>query len=184
MRDALGLEPPPLEPGDRAGIGVDAHRLETGRPLRLGGLAFPDEPRGLAGHSDGDVVLHALIDAMLGAAHLGDIGAFYPADDTRWAGIDSGELLRDTVTRVASAGFHLERADLAIVASRPAIAPVRAAMEARIAELAGVAPDRVNVKGTTSDGLGFTAEDGIAAYAVAVLRGPGSTPPALPGDSS
>ncbi len=80
MRDALGLRPPPLEPGDRAGIGVDAHRLQAGRALRLGGLAFPDEPRGLAGHSDGDVVLHALIDAMLGAAHLGDIGALFPPE--------------------------------------------------------------------------------------------------------
>jgi 2-C-methyl-D-erythritol 2,4-cyclodiphosphate synthase len=170
MRDALGLEPPPLEPGDRAGIGVDAHRLEVGRALRLGGLAFPDEPRGLAGHSDGDVVLHALIDAMLGAAHLGDIGTLYPPDDERWAGIDSAELVRDTLIRVAEAGLDLDRADLTVVAARPPIAPVRGAIEARVAELSGVTPDRISVKATTSDGLGFTGQDGIAAYAVVVLR--------------
>lgn len=170
MRDALGLEPPPLEPGDRAGIGVDAHRLEEGLPLRLGGLAFPDEPRGLAGHSDGDVVLHALIDAMLGAAHLGDIGTLFPSGDSRWEGIDSGEMVRDTMARLAEASLHLERADLAIVAARPAIAPVRSAMEARIAELTHVTPDRISVKATTSDGLGFTGSGGIAAYAVAVVR--------------
>jgi 2-C-methyl-D-erythritol 2,4-cyclodiphosphate synthase len=170
MPDRVGLVPPPVEPGDRAGIGFDAHRLEAGRPLRLGGLAFPNEPRGLAGHSDGDAVLHALIDAMLGAAHLGDIGTLYPPDDARWAGIDSGELVRDTMGRLDDVGLQLERADLTVVAARPAIAPLRGAMEARIGALTGVAPDRISVKGTTSDGLGFTGEDGIAAYAIAVLR--------------
>ncbi len=168
-RTPAGLAPPAVFAGQRAGIGFDAHRLEAGRLLRLGGLAFPDEPRGLAGHSDGDVVLHALVDAVLGAAHLGDIGALFPSDDPRWAGIDSGELLRDAMARVADAGFRLEHADLVVVAARPALAPVRGAMEARIAELAGVAPGRISVKATTTDGLGLTAGEGIAAHAVAVL---------------
>jgi 2-C-methyl-D-erythritol 4-phosphate cytidylyltransferase / 2-C-methyl-D-erythritol 2,4-cyclodiphosphate synthase len=158
----------PLAEG-RAGIGFDAHRLEAGRPLRLGGLAFPDEPAGLAGHSDGDVALHAVIDAMLGAARLGDVGSLFPSEDPGWEGADSTALLRDVVARIRDAGMEPRSIDLTIVARRPAIAPVREAMSAGIAALVGVAPKRVSVKGTTSDGLGFAGDEGIAAYAVATV---------------
>ena len=160
----------------RTGIGFDAHRLEAGIPLRLGGLAFPEETHGLAGHSDGDVALHAVIDALLGAAHLGDIGMLFPATDERWAGANSGELLRLAVKRIRAAGLQPATIDLTVVGSRPAMAAVREAMQARIAELAGVAGDRVSVKGTTSDGLGFAGGQGIAAYAVASVEpAPGHT---------
>jgi 2-C-methyl-D-erythritol 4-phosphate cytidylyltransferase/2-C-methyl-D-erythritol 2,4-cyclodiphosphate synthase len=156
--------------GLRAGLGFDAHRLEAGLPLRLGGLAFPDEQRGLVGHSDGDAALHAIIDALLGAAHLGDIGGLFPPGDEAWRGADSGDLLREAVQRVAAAGARAQGADLAIVAARPAIGPVRATMEARIADLLGIAAGQVSVKGTTSDGLGFGGEEGIAAYAIVTVE--------------
>ena len=171
MRDRAveALSPPEVPPGGRAGIGFDAHHFEPGRPLRLGGLTFADEPRGLAGHSDGDAALHALIDALLGAAHLGDIGSLFPPDDPAWTDADSAELLALALERVRSAGFEPTGADLVIVAARPAIGPVRDEMEARIASILGIDPSRVSVKGTTSDGLGFAGEEGIAAYAVTVV---------------
>jgi 2-C-methyl-D-erythritol 4-phosphate cytidylyltransferase/2-C-methyl-D-erythritol 2,4-cyclodiphosphate synthase len=137
--------------------------------MRLGGLDFPDEPRGLAGHSDGDVALHALIDALLGAAHLGDVGELFPTDDDQWSGADSADLLGRAVERIRAAGLRPASVDLTIVAARPAIAPVRADMEARIATLVGIGPGAVSVKATTSDGLGITGEDGIAAYALALV---------------
>ena len=151
----------------RVGIGFDAHRLEEGVPLRLGGLAFPDEPRGLTGHSDGDVALHAVIDALLGAAHLGDIGSLFPEGDSRWDGADSGDLLRLSRERLSTSGLRPAGVDLTIVAARPSIAPKREAMERRIADLLGLSDGSVSVKGTTSDGLGFAGGEGIAAYAVA-----------------
>lgn len=163
---SVPLEAPQAAEGRRAGIGFDAHRLEDGRELRLGGIAWPGE-RGLAGHSDGDVALHAIIDALLGAAGLGDIGSLYPPDDPRWAGADSGELLRGAVERLRSAGWHPDALDLVIVARRPSIAHRRDEIIARLAELTGLAADRVSVKGTTSDGLGFAGAEGIAAFAVA-----------------
>jgi 2-C-methyl-D-erythritol 4-phosphate cytidylyltransferase / 2-C-methyl-D-erythritol 2,4-cyclodiphosphate synthase len=154
----------------RTGLGFDAHRLAQGIPLRLGGLPFPDEPRGLVGHSDGDAALHALIDGLLGAAHLGDVGALFPQDDEDWRGADSGEMLRETAARVAAAAARPISADLTIVAARPAIGPVRTAMETRIASLLGIEPGQVSVKGTTSDGLGFGGEEGIAAYALVTIE--------------
>ena len=160
--------------GARSGIGFDAHRLEAGIPMRLGGLALPDEPRGLAGHSDGDVALHAVIDALLGAAHLGDIGAMFPEGDDRWAGADSGDLLRVANDRLHTAGLRPRGVDLTIVAKEPAIAPIRAEVERRVAELLGIDGSTVSVKGTTSDGLGFAGSEGIAAYAVATVE------PAIP----
>ncbi len=155
--------------GGRAGIGFDAHRLEPGRPLRLGGLAFPDEPAGLVGHSDGDVALHAVIDAVLGAARLGDVGTLFAPDDPQWAGADSGALLGTAMARLRDAGLEPLSVDLTIVARRPAIAPVREAMVARIASLMGLPEGQIGVKGTTSDGLGFAGDEGIAAYAVAAV---------------
>jgi 2-C-methyl-D-erythritol 4-phosphate cytidylyltransferase/2-C-methyl-D-erythritol 2,4-cyclodiphosphate synthase len=155
--------------GLRAGIGFDAHRLAEGVPLRLGGVAWPDEPRGLAGHSDGDAALHAIVDALLGAAGLGDIGALFPPDE-RWSGADSGDLLRLAVERLSSAGWRPAQVDLVIVAASPAIAPRRDEIAATIAGLLGVDVAAVGVKGTTSDGLGLPGGEGIAAYAVASIE--------------
>jgi 2-C-methyl-D-erythritol 4-phosphate cytidylyltransferase/2-C-methyl-D-erythritol 2,4-cyclodiphosphate synthase len=173
-RAVAGLEAPAVAVGERAGIGFDAHRLEEGGPLRLGGLDFPDERRGLAGHSDGDVALHAVIDALLGAAGLGDVGTLFPSSDERWSGVDSAELVKLTLAKVGAAGMRPVSLDLTVVAARPAIGPVRSAMTQRIAELLGVARNQVSVKGTTSDGLGFGGGEGIAAYTVAVVKSTGS----------
>lgn len=169
-RATLGSRAVVLEPvdGARSGVGFDAHRLQAGRPLRLGGLDWPNSPRGLAGHSDGDVALHALIDALLGAAALGDIGSRFPADDA-WRDADSGDMLRRAVAVVRAAGWKPTNVDLAIIAASPAIAPRRDEIVARIAALLGMSSGDVSVKGTTSDGLGFSGEEGIAAYAVAIL---------------
>jgi 2-C-methyl-D-erythritol 4-phosphate cytidylyltransferase/2-C-methyl-D-erythritol 2,4-cyclodiphosphate synthase len=154
----------------RVGIGVDAHRWQPGRPLQLGGLAFPDEPAGLAGHSDGDAALHAVIDAFLGAAGLGDIGSLFPPTDDAWQGADSGELLRRAVAEIRSAGWEPRSTDLAIGAQEPAIAPRRAEMEASIASLVGIPEAAVSVRGTTTDGLGFPGAEGVAAWAVALVE--------------
>jgi 2-C-methyl-D-erythritol 4-phosphate cytidylyltransferase/2-C-methyl-D-erythritol 2,4-cyclodiphosphate synthase len=154
----------------RAGGGFDAHRLEAGRPLHLGGLAFPEEPRGLAGHSDGDAALHAVIDALLGAAALGDIGTLFPADDSAWDGADSADLLHRAAEQVRAAGWTPRDVDLAIAAARPAIAPRRDEMAARIAGRIGLPADAVTVRGTTSDGLGFAGAEGIAAWAVVTVE--------------
>ncbi|HEX5395557.1 MAG TPA: 2-C-methyl-D-erythritol 2,4-cyclodiphosphate synthase [Candidatus Limnocylindria bacterium] len=163
---ALPVEAP--SSGARVGIGFDAHRLEAGRPLRLGGLDWPDAPRGLAGHSDGDAALHALIDALLGAAGLGDIGAHFPADDA-WRDADSADLLRRAAALVRDAGWMPSSVDLVIVAAGPAIAPRREEMAGRIGALLGVPAEAVGVKGTTSDGLGLPGGEGIAAYAMASI---------------
>jgi 2-C-methyl-D-erythritol 4-phosphate cytidylyltransferase/2-C-methyl-D-erythritol 2,4-cyclodiphosphate synthase len=153
----------------RAGVGVDAHRLEAGRPLRLGGLAFPDEPRGLVGHSDGDAAIHAVIDALLGAAGLGDVGTLFPADDASCEA-DSGELLRVAVEQLRAAAWEPLSVDLAIGAERPAIGPRRDEMVARVAGLIGIPASEVSVRGTTTDGLGFPGHEGIAAWAVALVE--------------
>ncbi|HEX2193670.1 MAG TPA: 2-C-methyl-D-erythritol 2,4-cyclodiphosphate synthase [Candidatus Limnocylindria bacterium] len=161
--------PPRVAAGMRAGIGFDAHRLEASRPMRLGGLDWPGERAGLAGHSDGDAALHAVIDALLGAAALGDIGTFYPPDDARWSGADSAELLRGAVQRLAAAGWRPVNIDVAIAARRPPIAPRRAELVKRLAALCGMDIEAVSVKGSTSDGLGFAGSEGVAAFAVATV---------------
>jgi 2-C-methyl-D-erythritol 4-phosphate cytidylyltransferase / 2-C-methyl-D-erythritol 2,4-cyclodiphosphate synthase len=161
---------PEIPAGARTGIGFDAHRLADGRPMRLGGLAWSDEPRGLVGHSDGDAVLHAVIDALLGAAGLGDVGTHFPPGEEAWAGADSADLLARTVSRVTAAGWRPAAVDVAVVAARPAIAPRREEMTGRLAGLLGVAPGAVSIKGTTSDGLGFAGTEGIAAWAVATVE--------------
>lgn len=155
--------------GTRSGIGFDAHRLVEGRPLRLAGLDWPDEPRGLEGHSDGDAALHAVVDALLGAADAGDVGSLFPAEETAPAA-DSGELLREAVRRIAGAGWRPVSADLAIVAARPAIAPRRDEIRARVAALLGLDGTAVTARGTTSDGLGFAGAEGIAAWASVTLE--------------
>lgn len=160
---------PPVAEGTRAGIGFDAHRLEPGRPMRLAGLDWPGEVVGLAGHSDGDAALHAVIDALLGAAGLGDVGTLFPSDDPEWAGADSAELLQQTVARLAASGWRPAGLDLAIAARRPPVAPRRDEVVARVASLCGLEPAAVSVKGTTSDGLGFAGTEGVAAFAVATV---------------
>jgi len=154
----------------RIGLGVDAHALESGVPLVLGGVAI-DHPSGLAGHSDGDVIAHALTDALLGAAGLGDIGSLFPPDDERWNGADSLDLLRDAYAQVTAAGFALVNADCILIGEAPRIAAHRDAMRARLAAALNVEPDRVNVRATTTDRLGFTGRgEGLAAEAVALLE--------------
>jgi 2-C-methyl-D-erythritol 4-phosphate cytidylyltransferase/2-C-methyl-D-erythritol 2,4-cyclodiphosphate synthase len=160
--------PPTVAAGQRAGIGFDAHRFGDGGTLRLGGIEFAKEPR-LAGHSDGDAALHAVVDALFGAAAAGDIGSHFPPDDARWRDTDSGDLLRGAVATLRAGGWMPFSIDLTIVAAHPAIAPRRAEMVARLAALCGIEADAVGVKGTTSDGLGFTGGEGIAAFAVAVI---------------
>lgn len=175
LRAVLRLRAAPLdaltatEGSVRAGVGVDAHRWDAGRVLRLGGLDFPDEPAGLAGHSDGDAALHAVTDALLGAAGLGDIGSLFPATDDAWQGANSGELLRRAVAQVRSAGWEPLSVDLAVGAERPAIAPHRMEMARRIASQVGIPEEGISVKGTTTDGLGFPGGEGVAAWAVALV---------------
>jgi 2-C-methyl-D-erythritol 2,4-cyclodiphosphate synthase len=154
----------------RIGLGVDAHALADGVPLVLGGVAI-DFPRGLAGHSDGDVIAHALTDAVLGAAGLGDIGSLFPADDPRWEGADSLGLLHDAYAHVRETGYRLVNADCVLIGEQPRIAPHRDEMRARLAGALGVEADRVNVRATTTDRLGFTGRgEGLAAEAVALLE--------------
>ncbi len=165
---SLPLAAPAVGEGQRAGIGFDAHRFAWGRRLRLGGLDFPRET-GLAGHSDGDAALHAVIDALLGAAGAGDIGVLFPPEEERWRDADSAELLRSAVGTLREAGWRPVSVDLTIVAPHPAIAPRRDEMARCVAGLCGLEASAVGVKGTTSDGLGFAGAEGIAAYAVAVI---------------
>ncbi len=154
----------------RIGLGVDAHAFETGVALVLGGVRI-DHPRGLAGHSDGDVIAHALTDALLGAAGLADIGALFPSDDERYRGADSVELLAEAYRQVTTAGFALVNADCVLIGQEPRIAPFRAAMSERLAAALGVDADRVGVRATTTDFLGFTGRgEGLAAQAVALLE--------------
>lgn len=154
----------------RIGLGVDAHALEEGVPLVLGGVEV-DHPFRLAGHSDGDVIAHALTDALLGAAGLADIGALFPSSDERWRGADSIELLREAWAQVQAAGYELVNADCVLVGEAPKIAPHRMEMRRRLADALGVSPDRVNVRATTTDRLGFTGRgEGLGAEAVALLR--------------
>jgi len=151
----------------RVGIGVDAHALADGVPLVLGGVVL-DHPRGLAGHSDGDVLAHALIDAILGAAGLGDIGSLFPSGDERFAGADSVELLRRAYDAVREAGWSLVNADCVLVGEEPRIAEHRDTMRRRLSEALG--GGEVNVRATTTDHLGFTGRgEGLAAQAVALL---------------
>ena len=154
----------------RIGLGVDAHALEPGVPLVLGGVRI-DHAKGLAGHSDGDVVAHALVDALLGAAGLGDIGSLFPSDDERWRDADSLELLADAYERVRAAGYTLVNADCILVGEEPRIGPHREEMRGRLAAALDVELERINVRATTTDGLGFTGRgDGLAAQSVALLK--------------
>ncbi len=154
----------------RAGIGFDAHAFAAGRRLVLGGVEIPGET-GLAGHSDADAVLHALIDALLGAAALGDIGAHFPSSDARYHDADSRDLLRQAVALVQGRGYGVANADVTIIAERPRLAPHLEAMRRAIAADLAVGFEAVSVKATTTDGMGFAGRgEGIAAMAVALLE--------------
>jgi 2-C-methyl-D-erythritol 2,4-cyclodiphosphate synthase len=154
----------------RVGLGVDAHAFSDGVQLVLGGVAI-ESPRGLAGHSDGDVVAHALIDALLGAVGLGDIGSLFPPGEPEWEGASSLDLLRRAVAEVHEAGWDLVNADCILIGEEPRIAPLREQMRERLAEAVGADPRRINVRATTTDKLGFTGRgQGLAAQAVALLE--------------
>lgn len=155
----------------RVGTGFDLHRLVAGRRCVLGGVEI-DHERGPLGHSDGDAVLHALADALLGAAGLDDLGTLYSDRDPRWKDADSAALLADVVARLAAAGWRVVNADVVVATEGPRIAPHRAAMRARMAQLLGVAPEAVNVKGKSLEGLGALARGaGVAVQAVCLIVG-------------
>jgi 2-C-methyl-D-erythritol 2,4-cyclodiphosphate synthase len=154
----------------RIGLGIDAHAFADGVPLVLGGIRF-EHPRGLAGHSDGDVLAHALVDAVLGAAGAGDIGTLFPSDDPSLEGIDSLEMLRVACERVRAQGWELVNANCVLIGEEPRIGGRREEMAAALAGALGVEPCRVHVAATTTDRLGFTGRGaGLAAEAVALLR--------------
>lgn len=149
------------------GLGFDVHAFAPGRPLLLGGVRF-DQQDGLAGHSDGDVVCHAVADAMLGAAGLGDIGEHFPDTDPAWAGIGGLDLLARVTEMVRAAGYHPASADLTVVAERPSISPVRDSMRGALCGALGVPVERLSVKATRPEGLGLSG-DGVGCIAIAVL---------------
>lgn len=156
----------------RVGMGYDAHQFaaaETGRPLMLAGVEVPHQ-QGLAGHSDADVALHALVDALLGAAALGDIGAYFPSSEERWRGAASSTFVTATVEGLSAAGWRVVNVDATIVAERPRLSPHIAAMRTAMATLLGTSLDRVSIKSKTTDGMGFTGRaEGIACYVVALI---------------
>jgi 2-C-methyl-D-erythritol 2,4-cyclodiphosphate synthase len=150
----------------RTGLGIDTHRFAEGRALVLGGVEIPHE-RGLAGHSDADVLAHAITDAILGAADMGDIGQHFPDTDPAFKDADSIALLREVVARAGAAGWTIEHVDATVVMERPKLAPHREAIAARLREAVGAS---VSVKATTGEGMGFVGrEEGVAALAVATL---------------
>jgi 2-C-methyl-D-erythritol 2,4-cyclodiphosphate synthase len=154
----------------RVGTGFDVHALEPGVPLVLGGVPFQSS-RGLAGHSDGDVITHALIDALLGAAGLGDIGTLFPSDDPELQGVSSLKLLREAYGQVLRTGYELVNADVVLIGQEPRIAPVREQMQGQLAGTLDVDTQRISVRATTTDGLGFTGRgEGLAAQAVALIQ--------------
>ena len=154
----------------RGGLGIDAHAFAAGVPLVLGGVAI-EHGRGLAGHSDGDVIAHALIDALLGAAGLGDIGSLFPSSDERWRGADSLDLLARAYGEVRGAGWALVNADCVLIGEEPRIAARREEMQEQLAAALSVEPGCVAVRATTTDGLGFAGRgEGLAAQAVALLE--------------
>lgn len=153
----------------RIGFGYDVHRFVEGRALRLGGVEIPYE-KGLLGHSDADVLIHALIDALFGAAALGDIGTHFPDTDAAYKGVDSRLLLRRAVQEVRDAGYAVQNADMTVVCQAPKLAPYLVSIRESLADLLGVDVSCVSVKGKTEEGLGFTGTgDGIKAYAVCLL---------------
>ncbi|MFP5364767.1 MAG: 2-C-methyl-D-erythritol 2,4-cyclodiphosphate synthase [Thermoleophilia bacterium] len=160
--------------GVRTGLGWDSHRFKAGRPLILGGVRFVGAELGLDGHSDADVLTHAVIDALLGAAGLDDIGARFPDTDAGFADADSIALLRDVVVALGERGLEIVHVDTTVLMERPKIGPHRAAIRARIAEALGLDTTAVNVKASTGEGMGFVGRlEGVAALAVATVAARG-----------
>lgn len=156
----------------RTGFGVDFHRFCEGRPLILCGVEIPFE-KGLLGHSDADVMLHALCDALLGAACLGDIGVHFPPSDPKYKGISSLVLLKDVVEKVYSLGYSISNIDMTLVAQRPKISNYKNDMKKKISDTCDIPPERINIKATTTEGMGFVGrEEGIMAYCVVTLIKP------------
>jgi 2-C-methyl-D-erythritol 2,4-cyclodiphosphate synthase len=156
----------------RSGLGWDSHRFVAGRPLILGGVAFPDAELGLDGHSDADVLTHAIMDALLGAAGLGDIGVHFPDSDGAYEGADSLELLREVVATVRAQGLRIVHVDTTVLMERPQVGPHRDAIRARLAGALGLDAAAVNVKASTGEGMGFVGRlEGAAALAIATVEG-------------
>ena len=154
----------------RIGFGYDSHIFESGKPLVLGGVIIP-ECDGLKAHSDGDVVIHAVIDSLLGAAALGDIGSHFPDTDDRWKGADSGELLKSVVYELRGAGYAIENIDVTVICERPKLRPFVELIRSSLAELMSVGIGKISVKGKTNEGMDATgAGKGIAVHAVALLK--------------
>jgi 2-C-methyl-D-erythritol 2,4-cyclodiphosphate synthase len=159
----------------RIGYGWDSHEFKRGVPLRIGGVELP-HPKGLAGHSDGDVLLHALTDALLGAIAAGDIGMFFPPSDPKWKGADSAVFVAEAVSQVKKAGYRISNVDSTVILAAPKIAPHARRIQARIAELLGIAPSDVGVKAKTPEGMG-TDNAAIAHVAVLLEKAAGSSEP-------
>jgi len=154
----------------RIGIGYDVHRLVKERKLILGGIEIPFE-KGLEGHSDADVLIHAVMDALLGAAGLGDIGKLFPDSDPAYKGISSMVLLENTEKLIRKQGYEVNNIDVTVVAQKPKISPYTRQMINNISRVLGIKEERINIKGTTTEGLGFTGrEEGIAAFAVCTIK--------------
>ena len=154
----------------QTGLGYDCHRFAAGRRLVIGGVEIPHD-RGLVGHSDADVLAHAIIDALLGAAALGDIGQHFPDTDQRYRDADSIELLRATVRMLAERGFAVRHIDATVLIERPQLSPVRDRIRASLADAAGLSPDHVSVKATRGEGMGFIgSQEGAAALAIATVE--------------
>ena len=168
-RDDAGNSKPPRRHGFRVGIGYDSHRFDASPPLVLGGIRFPESP-GLEGHSDGDAVAHAVIDAVLGAACLGDVGSHFPPGDPRWRGADSMALLGRVAALLRRASWRVANVDVVVVCERPKIGPRAAEMRAVLAGRLGVDAGDVSVKGKTNEGMGWIGHgEGVAVHAVAAL---------------
>ncbi|MFV2006714.1 MAG: 2-C-methyl-D-erythritol 2,4-cyclodiphosphate synthase [Longimicrobiales bacterium] len=154
----------------RVGLGYDSHRFDPGRPLVLAGVSIPDSP-GLSGHSDGDAIAHAVIDAVLGAAATGDVGSHFPPSDDRWKGADSLDLLARVVEMIEERGFRIGNIDVAVICEQPKIGPFSPEMRQNLARVLHVDADRVSVKGKTNEGMGWTGSgEGLAVHAVALLE--------------
>jgi 2-C-methyl-D-erythritol 2,4-cyclodiphosphate synthase len=154
----------------RAGVGYDSHRFAAGRTLRLGGVTVP-HTHGLAGHSDGDVILHAITDALLGAAALGDIGTFFPDNDPQWKGADSSVFVKGAVDALTANKLAVHQVDVTVIVERPKMAPHIGAMRAATARALGVAMEFVSIKAKTNEGMGWVGRnEGIGCIAVATIR--------------